>query len=462
MPRPEPLPHVVVLGGSVAGLLVAAAAAGAGCPVTVLERDALPAEPALRPGVPHAAQPHVFLYRGLLALEELLPGLRAELLELGAVPFDTGDMAWLSEHGWSPTGLPAFEILSASRALVEHAVRARVAALPGVTIRTGQSVTGIRRTDRGWAAELDSGAEVAGDVLVDASGRNSRLPVWLPRAGMPAPRTSEVDARVGYATRTYPGPPDRIGTPALVVQANPETLAGGLALPVEGNRWLVTALGFGERRPPRDAGGFADFLDRLPDPTLAELARSGDAIGEVLIHRRTGNRRHHYERVARWPDGLLVAGDALCAFNPVYGHGVTVAACQALLLRRRLVRGPLRPGDSRRLIRGFARVAAVPWAVATGEDLRYPSSSGRQSLPQALLSRWAGEVGRLAAYGNPRAQATLARVYHLMGSPALLAHPGLVGAAVRGRVLGYGLATPRPLALPQCSGEASRAGLPAG
>lgn len=65
----------------------------------LIERDRLGDTAAPRAGVPQGEQPHVFLLRGLLAAEELLPGLRAELESRGAVPFDSARVACLGEHG---------------------------------------------------------------------------------------------------------------------------------------------------------------------------------------------------------------------------------------------------------------------------------------------------------------------------------------------------------------------------
>jgi 2-polyprenyl-6-methoxyphenol hydroxylase-like FAD-dependent oxidoreductase len=388
----------------------------------------------------------VFLFRGLLALEELLPGSRQELLGVGAVPFDTGGLPWLAEHGWLPVDQRAFEVLSVTRPLFEHVIRRRVQELPGVQFRAGSKVISLRRCDRQWEVGLADGSTVLTDLVVDASGRSSRLPVWLAHAGVGIAAVSQVDSGVGYATRMYAAAPSEFDAAGVVIQQTPATLVGGIALPVEGGRWLVTAVGCGEHRPPRDNAGFVSFLQRLPDPALAELARHAEPISNVAVHRQTGNRRHHYEQVPDWPEGLLVVGDALCAFNPIYGQGITVAACEALLLRQALAAG-LRPGYARRLLRKFATVVSLPWAIATSEDLRYPTSTGRQSLPQALLGRWTRQLSRLAAHGDRRAHAVLARVYHLMGSPALLFHPALGAAALRARLTGYGPRAPRPAAL---------------
>jgi 2-polyprenyl-6-methoxyphenol hydroxylase-like FAD-dependent oxidoreductase len=251
---------------------------------------------------------------------------------------------------------------------------------------------------------------------------------------------------VGYATREYRGDPDLGGLSGIVLQAGVDSPVGGLALPVEDHRWLVLAAGMGEHRPPRDVPGYEAHLRALPDPSVADFAERCSAVGDVHIYRRTGNRRHHYERQRDWPSGLLAIGDSFVSFNPVFGQGITVAACEAVALRDALVAGRL-PGDARWVMRRFAATAALPWSIATGQDLRQPTSKGRQTRGQALTNAWARELSRLAVHGNARAMDVLTRMYHLVGSPRALLHPALFGAALLARVRGYGPAAGRPSGL---------------
>lgn len=95
----------VVIGAGMAGLLAAAVLSGSGRTVTILERDTATTVPAPRDGVPQGRQPHVLLHRGLCEIEELLPGLRQQLIAAGGVPLDTGNLAWLGERGWAPSAL---------------------------------------------------------------------------------------------------------------------------------------------------------------------------------------------------------------------------------------------------------------------------------------------------------------------------------------------------------------------
>jgi flavin-dependent dehydrogenase len=442
---------VVIIGASLAGLFAAAAAATAGARTMIIERDVLPDQPVPRKGVPQGRQPHVLLHRGLLAAEELLPGIRGDLLSHGAVPIDTGTIAWLGEYGWLPTWIPAYQTVSATRPLLEHLVRQLVCDLDGVTIREGVRATDLRRNARHWQVVCEEATVVQADLVIDASGRGSRLPHWLGELGIPVTEPLTIDAHLGYACRTY----RCIGKPpidiAVVIAATPQTGRGALAIPVEDGQWLIIAGGYGDRRPSRVVEEFDEFLATLPDPAIFDLTRHLEPVSDIAIHRQTGNRRNRYGKSRAWPAGLLAVGDAYCAFNPVYGQGITVAACQALLIRDALKhdRTPAGHGpmETRRLQRRIGAAADLPWTVATTEDLRHPSSTGSQSRLQRLVGLWTAELARLAAHGDRGAFLAFARLYHLMASPAMLFNPAVIFSACRAAVRGMPEVNPRPRAL---------------
>ncbi|MET0693259.1 MAG: FAD-dependent monooxygenase, partial [Propionibacteriaceae bacterium] len=220
--REDRVRDIVVIGGSSTGLLAASALSGAGRHVTIVERDTFPDKPQPRPGVPQGRQAHVFLYRGLLAAEELLPGLREDLLGAGAVAVNGGQLLWLSDQGWLPNRDAGFELLSATRPLLEHVLRQRTLALPHVSALDNTRVTGLARTQRQWEVLLDDGTRLTADLVVDASGRGSRLPHWLADHGVTAPPASVIDAHVGYATRIYRDAPAVLADCAgIAVAASP-------------------------------------------------------------------------------------------------------------------------------------------------------------------------------------------------------------------------------------------------
>lgn len=434
-----------MIGASFAGMLAAAAAAGAGYRVTVVERDRLPADAVPRSGVPQSEQAHILLRRGLLAMESLLPGLEQEMLDHGGRPFNTGQMPWLGEYGWMPQTDWSYPIISLSRPLLEHLVRRRVRALPAVEFRDETRVSGLRRTEHGWQVLDHELVVAAGDLVVDASGRGSRMPHWLAELGVTVPEVTEIEPRLGYASRRYRGSlPLSTGA---VVGATPETLAGALILPVEDDSWIVCAVGYGDRRPGRTAAEFDAFLASLRDPVLAEAVRRLEPETEVSIHRQTGNRRHAYGRSPDWPTGLLVVGDAMCAFNPTFGQGITVAAIEAAALRTGLTRYDGTPRSTRATQRRLAAAVELPWSVVTTEDLRMPTTAGERNLVQRLTGAWTRRMVKLAAAGHEDCTRTFSSVYHLMGSPWLLFRPKVVAAIVSSLVRGVPPSAERPAEL---------------
>jgi 2-polyprenyl-6-methoxyphenol hydroxylase-like FAD-dependent oxidoreductase len=145
--------------------------------------------------------------------------------------------------------------------------------------------------------------------------------------------------------------------------------------------------------------------------------------------------------VKGWPAGLLVVGDALCAFNPAYGQGITVAAIQAEELRRSLRRSvSLDARATRRLLRGLERRAGTAWNIATLVDRTFLSPD-RTPDP---VERWIGTLEDLARHGDTRAAHVLQRSYHLLGKPVEFLHPALAASAVRARLRGPGSPNPRP------------------
>lgn len=293
-------------------------------------------------------------------------------------------------------------LISATRPFVEHAVRQRVQPLAGGS-RGGVRVSGLSpRPVGGCLVEGTDGSPIAADIVLDATGRASRLPAWLSQAGYGEVASTTVDAGIGYASRLHTAPADALGEVAsALLSPSPDHPYGGLALPVEGDR----RVGDHGRLPPRPAAPRPGGLRGLPHPDQGprpvRLRPYGTARRRCRRAPPDGQRAS-----ALRPDvavaGLLVLGDALCAFNPVCGQGITVSAQQALSLRRAL-RASLRPGTEQRLLRRFQGVASLPRQSATGEDLRYASSEAGQSSGRPF-SAGGRALEALAAHGDQRAQ----------------------------------------------------------
>lgn len=442
--------HAVVIGGSVAGLLAAHILTDHFDHVTIVERDRFPEEPLSRKGVPQGHHIHQVLLRGKHILEQLFPGLAAELAAAGAVSIDWGaDTRWLSSFGWGTRTASGPHVYSCSRELLEWALRRRVLASARIRCveqadvialcagQAGGGVDGVRVRARGAGSGVaGSDTEIRADLVVDAGGRSSRAPDWLSSLGYAPPPETTITSFLGYASRTYERPAvSEADWMILAIQSRPpHGTKSAVLFPIEGGRCMVTLAGYNRDFPPTDEAGFLEYTRRLPDPILYQFLSGARPLSPIAGYRRTENRLRHYERMRKIPSGFVALGDAVCAFNPVYGQGMTAAAEGALLLDRCLAeraRGD-DGGFERRFQCQLAQFNRAPWSLATGVDFRFPATEGRRPPLASLTQRYMDELLRLAVE-QPDVYRTFLDVMHMVQPPGALFRPRLA-ARVIGRL----------------------------
>ena len=433
--------RAVVVGGGIAGLVAARVLADEFDHVVVIERDALPETPDHRRGVAQGRHVHALLAGGQLALEQIFEGLTAELMALGA---PVGDMlADVHVHlGGHLLHRGASDLLAVhvSRPTLEGCLRARVRTLPNVTLmdrcdgaglttsEDGTAVTGVRVIRR-----ADGSAEetLAADLVVDATGRHSRVPAALEALGYGRPPVDRIGVGVGYATRTYRLGRDELGGDlGFLVGATPQHPRGGALATVEGGRCLLTVFGILGDHPPTDAADFEGFAATLRCPRVYEAVCDAEPLDEPVAFRHPASVRQRYERLRRFPDGLLVMGDAVSTFNPIYGQGMSVVALQGLALRRHLAQ----PRTPRPLefMREVGRVVDVPWGMAAGGDLSFPGVEGRRTLKTRMLGAYVARL-QAGAERDARLGRAFLRVAGLVDPPQTLLRPNVVARALRPR-----------------------------
>ncbi|SEG85823.1 Dehydrogenase (flavoprotein) [Nonomuraea solani] len=417
--------HAVVIGASMSGLLSAAALHRLFARVTVLDRDTLPAADAHRRGVAQSRHAHGLLAKGREVMDELLPGITAELVAQGAI---SGDLQRHARHVHGglrhARGDSGLNGLLVSRPLLEGQVRRRVTGLPGVRVLPNRIVTGLlSQAGRVTGVRLAGGEPIPADLVVDASGRGSRTPHWLGELGYQPPREDRVTIDLRYGTREFRRGRDHLdGDVVVVIAPTPGRPRGGVALALEDDRWIVTLAGYGESPPP-DLPGFAEYAGTLPAPDLNHLVRTAEPIGEPRTYRNPAAIRRRYERLSRFPDGLLVTGDAVCAFNPFYGQGMSVAALEA----KALLDLDLRPLP---YFKRISQIVDTPWEITVGADLRMPGVEGGPSaktrMVQAYLDRF-----HAAAVHDPELVRRFLRVTNLYDAPPSLMSPGALLRVLR-------------------------------
>jgi 2-polyprenyl-6-methoxyphenol hydroxylase-like FAD-dependent oxidoreductase len=421
--------------------------------VTLLERDRFPEAPAARKGLPQGRHAHALLERGREVLERFFPGLTEDMVRAGAAPLDfTRDVAWLSPAGWYARFPGELRLLASSRELLDQVVRGRVAALPNVHIRQGADVAGlipspegthiggVRLRSRAAENEIDDfGTRIAADLVVVADGRHSRFPEWLAALGLEPPDETVVNSFQGYASRYYRPPagfaPD--WEALYIQQAPPGEPCGGLVFPVEGGRWLVSLVGGDGHYPPTDEADFLAFARDLRSPALYDAIASAEPLSPIAGQRATENRLRHYDRLKRFPDGVVALGDAVCAFNPVYGQGMSAAALGAEVLDGWLRQdGHRTPGRGRDFQHRLAQATAAAWQISTGADYSFRTTQGpSQGRVARLTGSYLAAVTR-AATTQPWVRRRLAEVLHVLRPPTTLFRPGVLACVAWDRLAG--------------------------
>ncbi|AEW97420.1 MULTISPECIES: NAD(P)/FAD-dependent oxidoreductase [Streptomycetaceae] len=430
--------QAVVLGSSIAGLLAARVLAEHTEDVAVLEPDDMAADGALRPGAPQGVQLHVLLDMGRIQLERWFPGLTAALVADGAVHAQ-GTEFHSYVDGALKVPVPGHEMIGATRPFIEHRIRRRVLALPNVRTVRGRAdrlvLTGGRVTGVGYRTADGGRAELTADFVVDATGRASRLGAWLTEAGWPAPPVRRMPIDLGYATAYFRRGAELPGVKIAASVVSPprpgEAQRDGNAMAeVEGGRWMVMIGAYADGRPGKDPDEFRDRLARAAAAPFRTVAAECEMLGDVAVHRTPDSRRREFTALDRFPGGLVAAGDAVAAFNPVYGQGMSSAALHASCLSAYLRSGAA-PGEP--ALGYFRRIRVVvdaAWSLSTLGDLAQPHVPGPYP-PGYRISQWYSTLLVRATVTDQETHRRFLDVVNMRAHPRLLSRPDTVWRVAR-------------------------------
>jgi 2-polyprenyl-6-methoxyphenol hydroxylase-like FAD-dependent oxidoreductase len=435
--------RAIVIGGSMAGLLAARVLSEHFERVTIIERDQLIDDAEPRKGVPQGRHVHGLLAGGAAMVGEYFPDLFASLARDGAVPLDTTDIRRY-QLGIRVAAVPSqVKTLWQSRPFLEQHVRACLAARNNVLILDACEVMRLRSSDgritgvvlRHQGERLEG--ELAADLVVDASGRGSRAPQWLASLGYGQVEETSVKVEVGYASRLYRCP-DQLPSDWKVLLAlgtPPNNKRAGVIFPIEGGYWMVTLAGWLRDYPPVDDAGFLEYARSVNAPEVYEAIKEAEPITPVTVYKYSVNRWRHYESMGRMPEGFIVMGDAVCAFSPVYGQGMSVAAKEAKVLDTCLREQQSWAGNHYKTSfpqlfqQAITKEIKAAWVLSTGEDLRYPETEGHRSLGIRFFNWYIRRVVDLTASDQFVAVA-LFQVWHLLKPLRSLFEPRIAWAVL--------------------------------
>lgn len=376
----------IVIGGSMTGLMTARVLSSYYEEVLLIDKDEFPQHPADRNGAPHGFHPHRFTQRGKMITEQLFPGYEEELVALGSPSSLKKTVHMMNQYGTVAVPYQRNDI-KFSRAVLEWVIRGRVRKIPNVRILTEHDVIGLHTTPNHTAV---TGVEVRqrglgmkhdymADLVVDASGRASKLTQWLTEFGYDVPHPDRMKAAIGYSTRRYNVPAhkkhliEKWDVINIMGQPVKGTFAGVFSF-IENEVAEMMLYRPGGHYPPTDAEDFEQEVAQLPTPMIAEILRELEPIAPPKGFRVPELYRHHYDKMEKWPNGLLVLGDAYCIYDPIFGQGMTVAAIEVDLLDTMLQERQTNsePHFEQKFLRTIQEKAITPaWWLNCAADLQW-------------------------------------------------------------------------------------------
>jgi 2-polyprenyl-6-methoxyphenol hydroxylase-like FAD-dependent oxidoreductase len=431
----------VVIGAGIAGLCAARVLSDFYSRVTVFERDELPSTPANRVTVPQDRHLHMLMARGANEFENLFPGLLEDMVAAGVPMLENRpDCIYLGAAGHvlgtGHTLRDEFTAYVPSRPHLEWQLRRRVQDIDNVEIvrrsvaqprfdRAQQRVTGVLLDP----ADPENGDPevVCADLVVDAAGRGTRLPVWLTQWGYQRPTEKTVDIGISYATHLFRIPEGLIQEKVVVAGASYEQSLGLGMLCYEDGTWVLTTFGVARAKPPTTFPEMLALANELLPAHFTDALAQAEPLGAPAYHAFPASKWRRYDKLDRFPAGIVPFGDAVASFNPTFGQGMTMTSLQAGHLRRALQSAD---GDlAGELNRATAKTTYPVWTMNAIGDITF-HHAGTEPIP-----RWWRPVGALfdqflgAAETEPVLAEWFLRRFSLLDSLYMVPPPRIIGRA---------------------------------
>lgn len=391
--------RVVVIGGSIAGLLAAKILSPYYNEVVIFDKDELGIYPKNRKMAPQSNHVHIVLKAGEEALNRVFPDFTKEMLHSGAVSVDmTQEMISCNALGLSPKWESGISLLSQSRALLEQIIFQRVKKecnnliLKQNTLINGylydrefNRIKGVKFKHQG----SDTPDSIPSDLVVDASGRGALSLRWFKKLGIPLPSIDEVKVAVGYASCCVrlKNDPNRTWKGVECGGPIPNHKIAGMLMPIENGLHICSVTSRFNDFPPTDETAFFNYLSKFPHNFFSEALNGAEIVSPIQRIRYEHSKFHRYDKHQEHPKGFIPIGDALCSVNPCYGQGMSSSVLQSEILLNSVKRSLKHEN-----IDGLAKIffdEATPlcqriWKNACLKDLRYTQTESSDNFVSDL------------------------------------------------------------------------------
>jgi NAD(P)H-flavin reductase/ferredoxin/2-polyprenyl-6-methoxyphenol hydroxylase-like FAD-dependent oxidoreductase len=435
----------VVIGGSIAGIAAAKVLSETFDRVIVLEKDDPHRRREGRPGAAQGWHLHHLLTAGQIELERFFPGIVDDMVREGAFKVDMAAQYRIRLGGsWKKPGTSDIEIVCAGRPLLEWCIRRRLDGEPRIEFRYESEVDDLvydraNNTIVGVAVSKDGEFEVVpAEFVVDASGKNTRVPEFLDRIGIGAPAVEQDIINCFYSTMQHRVPPERQWQDKVMVicyayRPYEDTYAAQYYLDSSRTILSTSLVAYNCYSPPRTAREFRAFADLMPSPVVGENIDGLEPASSIYNFRYPNMLWLHYEKMRRLPRALVAVGDAYTSADPVSGLGMSLALKEVREMQ--VLLGKYGPGHHdlpRRYYKSVAKIAHTAWFVIREQNLRFDwmkDVAKKRPFYFRILTWYMDRLTELVHDDLDIYREFLA-VLHLVKPPVALMTPGIAGRVV--------------------------------
>ena len=426
--KPE---RVIVIGASIAGLLSARVCSAFFEEVIILDQDKIPSKNATRKGVPQGDQIHLLLSKGLSILSDLFPGIQQILKEKGANIGDIGEkLKWYAEGGFRPRCKVGLETVMMSRPLLENTVREELLQNPNIKLKDEEKVITFNTQDGKVTGIVSDKATYKTDLVIDARGFVSRLHAELELMGFEIPPIENVQVNVKYASCIFPKS-ENLDSLLNINTKPPYNSKHGSLQPIEGGKMMATVQGRLNDEIPNDLASFKEYTLLLENHEMYEIIKDLEADSKVFGYKVPFVRWIHYEKLDKFPEGLLPLGDAICRLNPVYGQGMTSASIQANILYQLLKKKGHR-NIWKLYFKKVAKEIKSPWEISIAEDFKFPETQGIPPKIPVFLIKYFDKLNRVMNQ-DPVIYKSFVKVLNMVSSPKILLNPQILWRVIKAK-----------------------------
>ncbi|WHZ00791.1 FAD-dependent monooxygenase [Neobacillus sp. YX16] len=424
----------IIIGGGISGKLAARVLSDHYKEVIILERDQVQVNPSPRKGAPQGEHLHALLHAGESGLEELFPGITEHFYHSGAIKINsTIDLAWFHHGGWKIRYEGGYSTTLQTRPHLEWHIDQYIKRIPNVAFYFNQVVQDLlynEEQNQIIGVQLKDESILA-DLVVDASGVSSLTSSWLNKRETLV-HDEKIEINLSYISKQYKlaDHQDRDWKIKMVYPNPPHQKMGGTISKVEGNRYIVTLMGyhhsFNENEVLKSDKGFIELAKKLPKLDIYQEIANGMPLTKTSIYRIPKIVWRRYDKLKNLPNGLLLIGDTICRIDPVFGQGMSIAILEALELQKLLQKHkdelPLVPAEFHKKA---AKIISPIWNMVITEDFRYPATNGKRPFG-LFIQQWYARKIFLLSSQNKEVYDAFVKVMNLVRPISSLMTPRII------------------------------------